>query len=97
MDASNLPNLHDVHSPDHFKELLSADLSRVSLLNFWAPWAAPCAQMNEVVRELGRKYPSLLVLMIEAEEQGDITESFDVEAVPSFILLRVRLLLYTDL
>ncbi|VDC04935.1 unnamed protein product [Peniophora sp. CBMAI 1063] len=93
MDAANLPNLHDVTSPDHFKALLSADLSRVSLLNFWAPWAAPCAQMNEVVRELGRKYPSLLVLMIEAEEQADITESFDVEAVPSFILLRGHTLL----
>lgn len=79
-----------VTSPDHFKELLSKDLKRVSLLYFWAPWAAPCEQMTEVVTELSKKYPKLLSLQIEAEEQGDISESFDVESVPSFIILQVR-------
>lgn len=33
------------------------------------------------------------VYQVEAESQSDIAESFDIEAVPSFILLRVRLLL----
>jgi len=88
--ASSSTNFHEVTSPDHFKTLLSEDLNRVSLLNFWAPWAAPCAQMNEVVLELAKKYPDLLVLQIEAEGQADIAESFDVEAVPSFVILRVR-------
>lgn len=37
-----------VTSPEHFKELLSADLNRVSVLNFWAPWADVCKPMNEV-------------------------------------------------
>jgi thiol-disulfide isomerase/thioredoxin len=83
-------NLHHVNSSDHFKELLSKDLKRVSLLYFWAPWAEPCKQMAEVVTELSRKYPKLLSLQIEAEAQEDITQSFDIESVPSFIILRVR-------
>jgi len=82
-----------VTSPDHFKELLSKDLERVSLLYFWAPWAKPCEQMTEVVIELSKKYPKLLSLQIEAEEQGDISESFDVESVPYFIILRGHTLL----
>jgi len=49
--------------------------------------------MNEVVLETARRYPSLLVLMIEAEEQPDISESFEIEAVPSLILLRGHTLL----
>ena len=83
-------NLYQVESPDRFKELLSEDLSRVSLLYFWAPWAEPCKQMTEVVKELAGKYPSLLSLQIEAEEQSEISESFEIESVPSFLLLRVR-------
>jgi thioredoxin-like negative regulator of GroEL len=79
-----------VTSPDQFKELLSKDLERVSLLYFWAPWAKPCEQMTKVVIELSKKYPKLLSLQIEAEEQGDISESFDVESVPFFIILQVR-------
>jgi len=85
-----LANLHHVESSDHFKGLLSEDLQRVSLLYFWAPWAEPCKQMTEVVVELSRKYPQMLSLQIEAEEQNEISESFDIGSVPYFIVLRVR-------
>jgi thiol-disulfide isomerase/thioredoxin len=57
-------NAKDVQSTEHFQDLLSQDLQRVSLLNFWAPWAEPCKQMNEVVNELARKYPNILVLQV---------------------------------
>jgi len=49
--------------------------------------------MNEVVLELAKKYPQLLVLQVEAETQSDISESFEVEAVPSFVILRGHTLL----
>ena len=58
-------NFHAVTSPDHFKDILSNDLNRVSLINFWAPWAEPCKQMNDIVAELARKYPPLLVLQVK--------------------------------
>ncbi|PFH47997.1 hypothetical protein AMATHDRAFT_49865 [Amanita thiersii Skay4041] len=90
---NNNNNLHEVTSTTHFQELLSADLNRISLINFWAPWAEPCKQMNEVVSELAKKYPTVLFLQVEAEGQDAIAESFDVEAVPSFVLLRGHTLL----
>jgi len=65
----------------------------VSLINFWASWASPCAQMNTVVEELSKKYPQALVLQVEAEEQADIAESFDIEAVPTFLILQGHKLL----
>ncbi|KAH9918917.1 thioredoxin-like protein [Epithele typhae] len=86
-------NLYEVKSPDDFRTLLAEDLARVALLSFWTPWAAPCEQMNEVVRALALKYPRVLVLSIEAEAQEDIAASFDVDAVPTFILLRGNSLL----
>jgi hypothetical protein len=48
--------------------------------------------MNDVVAELAKKHPGILALNVEAEEQADIAESFEIEAVPSFVVLRVRLL-----
>ncbi|KAJ7863366.1 glutaredoxin [Mycena leptocephala] len=88
--SSNLVNVTDA---PHFQSLLSADLNRVSLINFWAPWAAPCTQMNAVVAELAKKHPGILALNVEAEEQAEIAESFDIEAVPSFVVLRGHTLL----
>jgi len=83
----------EVTSPSHFQELLSRDLNRVSIINFWAPWAEPCKQMNEIVVELSKKYPAALFLQVEAEEQADISESFEIEAVPAFVILRGHTLL----
>ncbi|KAJ7030250.1 glutaredoxin [Mycena alexandri] len=91
--SSSASNLIAVTDAEHFQSLLSADLTRVSLINFWAPWAAPCAQMNTVVAELAKKHPGILALNVEAEEQADIAESFDIEAVPSFVVLRGHTLL----
>lgn len=93
MAAPEHNNLQQVRSSDHLKDLLSADLQRASLLYFWAPWAQPCEQMTEVVEQLARKYPALLSLQIEAEANQEISESFDIESVPSFLLLRGHTLL----
>ena len=49
--------------------------------------------MNEVVVELAKKHPTLLCLQVEAEEQSDIAESFDIEAVPAFVILQGHTLL----
>nr|GAT56937.1 glutaredoxin [Mycena chlorophos] len=86
-------NLLTVGSPSQLRALLSADLTRVSLLSFWAPWAEPCKAMEGVVIELARKYGGMLVLSIEAEEQAEIAASFGVESVPEFILLKGHTLL----
>lgn len=54
----------EVTSPDHFKDLLNQDLNRVSVINFWASFAEPCKQMNEVFKELAKKYGSGLFLSV---------------------------------
>ena len=83
-------NLYTITSSTHFQELLSQDLNRISLLNFWAPWAEPCGQVNEEVKKLAAKHSNLLVLNVEAEEQQDIADSFEIANVPTLIILRVR-------
>jgi thiol-disulfide isomerase/thioredoxin len=59
-------NLVTIESPEQFTSVMSADLNRVSLLNFWAPWAEPCEQMNGVVKELAAKYPKILCLNVSS-------------------------------
>ncbi|KAG6852643.1 hypothetical protein C0991_010240 [Blastosporella zonata] len=83
-----MANLYEIESTLEFQDLLSVDLERVSLLNFWTSWAPPCIQMNQVVEELAKKYRRVLFLNIEAEIHSEISESFDIEAVPSFVILR---------
>lgn len=66
--SSTNANLLDVTSADHFKSLLEQDLNRVSVLNFWAGWAKPCEKMNEAVKGLSSRFPSVLFLNVSRRE-----------------------------
>ncbi|CAO3695199.1 unnamed protein product [Rhizopus stolonifer] len=82
-----MSNAVEIQSDAQFNELIQKkDL--VFVLNFWATWAEPCQQMNEVFTELSGKFPALQFLKIEAEEYPDISESFEISAVPTFIIIK---------
>lgn len=82
-----MTNLTEISSDAQFNDLV-AKKDLVFVLNFWASWAEPCQQMNEVFQELAGKFPALQFLKIEAEEYPDISESFEISAVPTFIILK---------
>ncbi|BCR87360.1 PICOT family protein [Aspergillus chevalieri] len=63
------------------------------VLYFHAPWAAPCAQMHTVLSTLASQYPvttppSVSFISLNAEELPDISEDYDVTAVPFVVLVR---------
>lgn len=61
------------------------------IISFHAPWAAPCAQMATVLKTLASEYPadnSTSWVSINAEELSDLSEKYDVTAVPFLVLSR---------
>jgi len=65
-------NLITITSPEHFKDVLSKDLSRVSCLNFWATWAEPCEEFNKEVEVAAGKFPAVLFLNVRLLLHGGI-------------------------
>ncbi|KAI1107600.1 glutaredoxin [Jackrogersella minutella] len=62
---------------------------------FYAPWAAPCTQMRVVLEALADEYkspddgaPKTSWVAINAEELSDVSEMYDVVAVPYIVLQR---------
>ena len=89
-----MSSLIEIPSESDFVSHLSA-LPPTSLLvlYFHAPWAAPCAQMRAVLSALASQYPptsppSISFVSVNAEELPDISEEYDVTAVPFVVLLR---------
>ncbi|KHN98542.1 monothiol glutaredoxin-4 [Metarhizium album ARSEF 1941] len=73
--------------------LASLPSSTLLIISFHAPWAAPCAQMATVLSTLASEYPvteplSTKWVSINAEELSDISEAYDVTAVPFLVLVR---------
>lgn len=59
----DMANLIDITSDAQFADL-TAKKDSVTVLNFWAPWAEPCLQMNDVYAELATKFSSLTFLKV---------------------------------
>ncbi|KAK4101761.1 glutaredoxin [Parathielavia hyrcaniae] len=67
--------------------------STLLIVSFHAPWAAPCAQMATVLSTLASEYPvteppSTSWVKINAEDLSDISEAYNVTAVPFLVLIR---------
>eukprot|EP00158_Paraphelidium_tribonemae_P007331 Partr_v1_DN28203_c1_g1_i1_m75226 putative Monothiol glutaredoxin involved in the biogenesis of iron-sulfur clusters (By similarity). Binds one iron-sulfur cluster per dimer. The iron-sulfur cluster is bound between subunits, and is complexed by a bound glutathione and a cysteine residue from each subunit len=83
--------LHIVKSPSDYQKIISDPSKPLCILNFWATWAQPCIQMNEVFEELAKKYSrEISFLQIDAEEVSDVSEQYDIAAVPTFIFLQAQ-------
>lgn len=78
---------------DWESHLSSLPPATLLIVSFHAPWAAPCAQMATVLQTLASEYPvtsplSTSWVSINAEELSDISEAYDVTAVPFLALIR---------
>jgi Grx4 family monothiol glutaredoxin len=75
------------------KHVTSLPPSTLLVVSFHAPWAAPCAQMATVLSTLASEYPvteppSTSWVKINAEDLSDISEEYNVTAVPFLVLIR---------
>lgn len=59
-------------------------------ISFHTSWAAPCKQMNEVFAAIAQATPTskAIFVSIDAEEVPDISEEYEVSAVPFFVLVK---------
>jgi glutaredoxin-related protein len=77
------------------REQLTTLGSGLIVLNFWADWAAPCAPLNALFDQLADKYAATATaaavvkfVKIEAEKAEELTELFEVGAVPTIVFVR---------
>ncbi|GME94977.1 unnamed protein product [Ambrosiozyma monospora] len=81
--------LIDITSQEQFSDLTSAQ-NKLMALYFHTPWASPCIQMNKVVSTLADspQNQSTTFLSINADTYPEISDLFDISAVPYFVLIR---------
>lgn len=83
-----------ITSPSDFEShIASLTPSTIAIISFHTPWAAPCAQMSLILQTLASSYPpqtppTVSFLSLDAEALPDISESYDVTAVPFLVIQR---------
>ena len=78
---------------DFHSHLSSLPPTTLAAISFHTPWAAPCKQMRLILETLASSYPPqnppvVSFLSLDAEELPDISEAYEVAAVPFLVLQR---------
>eukprot|EP00897_Mesotaenium_endlicherianum_P004805 jgi/Mesen1/4352/ME000022S03637 len=76
----------DVKSLDDFNALVKEATS--AAVHMWATWCEPCKYMDTVFHQLASENPKARFLKVEAEEHPEISEQYDVTAVPFFLFFQ---------
>ena len=89
-----MSKVQEIDSQSAFEALVSKHPPHALLvISFYTSWAAPCTQHRQIVNALASSYPPqdppiVSFISIDAENLPDISESYDVTAVPFLVLQR---------
>ncbi len=75
-----------ITSESQFDDIITS--ARVPVLvDFWAPWCGPCRQVApEVKKAASNLSGKALVLKVDTDELGDLSERYQVQSIPNFAL-----------
>uniref|UniRef100_A0A0D6R8H2 Thioredoxin domain-containing protein n=2 Tax=Araucaria cunninghamii TaxID=56994 RepID=A0A0D6R8H2_ARACU len=61
---------------------------KIVVVDFTAQWCGPCKMIAPFYSELSEKYPQLVFLKVDVDEMNDLTATWDVRAMPTFVFLK---------
>lgn len=72
----------------NFKKEVS-EAEQTVLIDFWAPWCAPCRMMGPVIEQLALEYEGRAkVGKINVDEEHALAQQFQIISIPTFIFIK---------
>ena len=68
--------------------------SDIVILDFWAPWCGPCKQFGPIFEKVAADYPEILFGKVNTEEEQEIAGFFQIQSIPTVMVLRENIGLF---
>jgi thioredoxin 1 len=78
----------------NFKEVVQRD--GIVLIDWWAPWCGPCRVFGPTYEKVAVKHPDVTFAKVNTEEAQDLAGAFDIRSIPTLMILRDGVLLYSQ-
>ncbi|MFH1311700.1 MAG: thioredoxin [Candidatus Eisenbacteria bacterium] len=77
----------DINDSDFEDQVLKAE--GVVLVDFWAPWCAPCRVVSPVVEEIAESMgDSMKVCKVNVDENPVSSQKYGIRAIPTLIVFK---------
>ena len=64
------------------------DSDKPVLLDFWAPWCAPCRMVIPSVEEIAEERSDIKVGKVNVDEQSELASQFNVMSIPTLMVMK---------
>ena len=75
----------DINRNNFQAEVMQSD--KKVLLDFWAPWCAPCRMVVPLVEEIAEERPDIKVGKVNVDEQMELASQFGVMSIPTLVVM----------
>jgi thioredoxin 1 len=84
MPSANVEELND----SNFEQIVS-NVSEPLLIDFWAPWCAPCRMLTPLVEEIaGENVGKYKVTKVNVDESPMVSEKFGIRSIPTLLFFK---------
>ncbi|MCG8992670.1 thioredoxin [Laribacter hongkongensis] len=76
----------------NFNETVQSD--KPVIIDFWAPWCAPCRMFAPIFEAAADKHPDILFAKVNTEEEQALASAFGIHSIPTLMVFREQIMLF---
>lgn len=70
--------------------------SPMVIVDFWAPWCAPCRSFAPTFEAASEKFPDVVFAKVNTEEEQQLAGMFNIRSIPTLMIVRDKVILYSE-
>lgn len=67
-------------------EVLNSE--KTVLVDFWAPWCAPCRMVSPIMEEIATERSDIKVCKVNVDEQPELAGQFNIMSIPTLMVVK---------
>lgn len=68
----------------------------IVIIDFWAPWCGPCKNFSPIYEEASEKHDGVVFAKVNTEEEQELGASFQIRSIPTLMIFREKVILYSQ-
>jgi thioredoxin 1 len=69
------------------------DRNEIVVIDFWAPWCAPCRGFLPILEKASKSHPDIAFCRVNTEAHKELAQSFEVRSIPTLVVIRERIMI----